>query len=38
MTQVEILKELGVADEDVHKFVDPEFWLDYFPPYAKSNL
>ena len=38
MTQVEILKELGVADEDVHKFADPEFWLDYFPPYAKSDL
>ena len=38
MTQVEILKELGVADEDIHKFADPEFWLDYFPPYAKSDL
>ena len=38
MTQVEILKELGVADEDLHKFADPEFWLEYFPPYAKSDL
>ena len=25
MTQVEILKELGVADEDLHKFANPEF-------------
>ena len=38
MTQVEILKGLGVADEDIHKFSDPEFWLEYFPPYAKSDL
>ena len=38
MTQVEILKELGVADEDLHKFANPEFWLEYFPPYAKSDL
>ena len=38
VTQVEILKELGVADEDLHKFADPEFWLEYFPPYAKSDL
>ena len=38
MTQVEILKGLGVADEDIHKFSDPEFWLEYFPPYAQSDL
>ena len=38
MTQVEILKGLGVADEDIQKFSDPEFWLEYFPPYAQSDL
>ena len=38
MTQVEILKGLGVADEDIHKFANPEFWLEYFPPYAQSDL
>ena len=38
MTQVEILKGLGVADEDLHKFSDPEFWLEYFPPYAQADL
>ena len=37
-TQVEILKELGVADEDLNKFANPEFWLEYFPPYAKADL
>ena len=38
MTQVEILKELGVADEDLPKFANPEFWMEYFPPYGKSDL
>ena len=38
ITQVEILKEVGVADEDLHKFAEPEFWLEYFPPYAQSDL
>ena len=38
MTQVEILLELGVADEDLSKFSNPEFWLEYFPPYAKADL
>ena len=38
LVQVEILKDNGVADEDLNKFEDPEFWLTYFPPYAKSDL
>ena len=38
MTQVEILKEVGVADEDLQKFENPDFWLQYFPPYAQSDL
>ena len=38
MTQVEILIGVGVADEDLHKFADPEFWLEYFPPYSKLDL
>ena len=37
-TQVEILKGIGVADEDLHKFAEPDFWLHYFPPYAKNDL
>ena len=38
MTQVEILKEVGVADEDLQKFENPYFWLQYFPPYAQADL
>ena len=38
LLQVEILKDIGVADEDLYKFKDPEFWLTYFPPYAQSDL
>ena len=38
MTQVEILKEVGVADDDLQKFANPEFWLEYFPPYGKADL
>ena len=38
LTQVEILREIGVSDEDIHKFKDPEYWLKYFPPYAQSDL
>ena len=37
-TQVEILQGIGVADEDLKKFAEPEFWLQYFPPYAKYDL
>ena len=37
-TQVEILKGIGVADEDLQKFSEPDFWLKYFPPYAKHDL
>ena len=38
MTQIEILKEVGVLDEDLQKFENPDFWLQYFPPYAQSDL
>ena len=38
MTQIEILKEVGVLDEDLQKFENPDFWLQYFPPFAQSDL
>jgi leucyl-tRNA synthetase len=37
-TQVQILYEIGVLEDDLHKFSEPEFWLEYFPPYAQSDL
>ena len=38
LKQVEILRGIGVKDEDIHKFADPEFWLEYFPPYSRLDL
>eukprot|EP00472_Partenskyella_glossopodia_P008685 CAMPEP_0197519170 /NCGR_PEP_ID=MMETSP1318-20131121/4439_1 /TAXON_ID=552666 /ORGANISM="Partenskyella glossopodia, Strain RCC365" /LENGTH=1168 /DNA_ID=CAMNT_0043070003 /DNA_START=14 /DNA_END=3520 /DNA_ORIENTATION=+ len=36
--QWEILEEMGVPSNIVHKFADPLFWLDYFPPIAIDDL
>ena len=38
LTQVEILIELGVTEEDIPKFENPEFWLEYFPPFSQEDL
>jgi len=38
VTQYEILKFCYVKDEDVPKFVDPVFWLKYFPEKALNDL
>ena len=37
-TQWEILHMCGVSGEDIHKFVDPKFWCDYFPPRGMTDL
>ncbi|CAJ1381610.1 unnamed protein product [Effrenium voratum] len=31
-SQYEILKAMGLSAEEIPKFVDPLFWLNYFPP------
>lgn len=36
--QWEILRSLGIKDEDIKKFANPHHWLKYFPPIAKSAL
>ena len=28
----------GVNDEEIHKFTNPEYWLEYFPPYGVKDL
>lgn len=38
MTQYEILKFCYVEDEDVPKFTDSQFWLDFFPEKALKDL
>jgi leucyl-tRNA synthetase len=32
------LKEMGIEDADLPKFVDPAYWLSYFPPQAIADL
>ena len=32
--QFQILESIGVPREDVKKFADPYYWLEYFPPIA----
>ena len=37
-SQTQILMMVGVPDEEIHKFADPEHWLEYFPPYGIKDL
>ena len=32
------MTSLGLADEEIIKFADPQYWLKYFPPLAKRDL
>jgi leucyl-tRNA synthetase len=36
--QTEILMQLGIPFEEVGKFADPHFWLEYFPPIGQADL
>ena len=37
-SQINILKEMGVPEEIIHKFKDPYYWIDYFPKEAIEDL
>eukprot|EP00928_Gymnodinium_smaydae_P070755 TRINITY_DN54527_c0_g1_i1.p1 TRINITY_DN54527_c0_g1~~TRINITY_DN54527_c0_g1_i1.p1 ORF type:complete len:1295 (+),score=401.68 TRINITY_DN54527_c0_g1_i1:2-3886(+) len=37
-SQFEILKQMGVDPKDMTPFVDPEYWVDYFPPIYGVDL
>ena len=32
VTQHDILKQIGITDEEIPKFSDPKYWLEFFPP------
>ena len=32
--QFQIMEQIGVPREEIHKFADPQHWLTYFPPIA----
>ncbi|XP_039265438.2 leucine--tRNA ligase, cytoplasmic-like [Styela clava] len=36
--QWQIMECLGLKDDEIKHFSDPEHWLKYFPPLAKSDL
>uniref|UniRef100_A0AAX7SFZ4 Leucine--tRNA ligase, cytoplasmic n=1 Tax=Astatotilapia calliptera TaxID=8154 RepID=A0AAX7SFZ4_ASTCA len=36
--QWDIMRSLGLTDQEIVKFADAEHWLDYFPPLAVKDL
>ena len=38
LTQYEILMKLDIAEEEIPKFTDPNYWLNYFPPLGMEDL
>ncbi|KAK4507506.1 hypothetical protein PRZ48_001241 [Zasmidium cellare] len=36
--QFQIMLALGIPIEEIHKFADPQYWLQYFPPLWKRDL
>ncbi|KAH3678133.1 hypothetical protein WICMUC_001697 [Wickerhamomyces mucosus] len=35
--QYEIMLQLGIPREELYKFADPEYWLEFFPPLCKRD-
>lgn len=36
--QWKIMQSLGLQDEEIKKFTDAAYWLEYFPPLAMQDL
>lgn len=36
--QWQIMRSIGIADEEIGQFQDPQHWLTYFPPLAIADL
>lgn len=36
--QWQIMQSLGLSNEEIAKFANADYWLDYFPPHCKSDL
>lgn len=32
------MQSIGLEDDEIKKFADPAYWLDYFPPLAVQDL
>jgi len=36
--QWEIMRSLGIEDEEIKRFADPLYWVEYFPTHVKQDL
>lgn len=36
--QWQIMQSLGLSDEEIKKFAESAYWLEYFPPLAMKDL
>jgi leucyl-tRNA synthetase len=36
--QFQIMRALNIPMEEIHKFADPQYWLEYFPPLCQRDL
>ena len=36
--QWQIMQSLGLSDEEIPKFAEADFWIEYFPPLAVKVL
>jgi leucyl-tRNA synthetase len=36
--QFQIMLALGISREEIHKFADASYWLEYFPPLCENDL
>lgn len=36
--QWEIMRQLGIPDDEIPKFAEPTYWMEYFPPQAMADL
>jgi leucyl-tRNA synthetase len=37
-TQYEILLQIGISEDEIPKFQDPKYWLEFFPPQGMQDL
>ena len=38
LTQYEILLQLEIPEDEIPRFTDPTYWLEFFPPLGKQDL
>ena len=36
--QWQIMQSMGIPDDEIARFADPMYWLQYFPPAAMEDL